>query len=121
MAEVKPDPKQSPRLVRTSYFRTSYANTFRIRVGSDDIGIVFGYQTELPSQSIIQDESEIVVTPKVLKFLSLAIAQTIDQLEAVLGKIELPPPALEFLAKVKEQQEKDTAEAKSKVQAEAKG
>jgi hypothetical protein len=104
------------RLTRTTYFRTVYANTFRVRIGSDDIGITFGYQSELPGQSIIQDEAEVVLVPKVLKFLALALAHSVENLEVAIGKIDLPPDALEALKTVADQQSRDAVAAKTQME-----
>lgn len=98
--------KKTPiRMLRSKDFRAVYANTFRVRAGTGDIGIAFGYQTEVPSQSgdqsIIQDEIEIVVTPQVLKLLQLAIDDNVSALEKVIGPIALPPGLVEALAEAK--------------------
>jgi hypothetical protein len=94
------------RLVRSKDFRVAFANTFRFRTGAADVGIAFGYQTELPSpiaggtdQNLIIDEVEIVLTPVMLKLLHLAIADNIEVIETSAGKpIDVPQAILDALA-----------------------
>lgn len=102
------------RVMRSKDFRVAFANTFRFRTGQADIGIAFGYQTEIPGapggldQSIIIDEVEVVLTPTMLKNFQLAIADNIEAIETVQGKpIELPQNILDGMA---EQRAKARAE-----------
>jgi hypothetical protein len=74
----------------------------------------------LPNQPIIQDEAEVVMTPKVLKYLSLALVNTVEALENAIGKIELSPQLLELLKSVQQRQQSDAVEAAAKQQAEEK-
>jgi Protein of unknown function (DUF3467) len=79
------------RLIRTASFRTAYSNTFRIRLGTNDVGLTFGYQTEMPNnQAVVIDEAEIVFTPPLFKVLSHAIAEAVKGMESAFGEIELP-------------------------------
>jgi hypothetical protein len=98
----------SARLMRSKDFRVAFANTFRLRTGAADIGIAFGYQTEVPGptpnigQNIITDEVEVVVTPIMLKLLQIAITDNIEAFETATGKtIELPQAILDSLAEQK--------------------
>ncbi|MGD0023407.1 MAG: hypothetical protein ABSC37_02105 [Xanthobacteraceae bacterium] len=112
-----PKPVTTPktaRFIRAKDFRVAFANTFRFRTGAADIGIAFGYQTEVPgptpdsSQNIIQDEVEVVLTPVMLKLMQMAIADNIEAIETATGSpIELPQTILDALA---EQKAKLTAE-----------
>lgn len=115
----KPDaPKPPPvRLVRSKDFRVAFSNTFRFRVGAADIGIAFGYQTELPGPSdgpsvnLVSDEVEVVVTPTLLKLLQIAITDNIEAFEAATGKpIDLPQSVLDSLAEQKAQMKRDVTE-----------
>ena len=109
--DQKPNPPPSPvpaRFMRAKDFRIAFANTFRFRTGINDIGIAFGYQTEVPgpvpntTQNIIQDEVEVVLTPVVLKLLHLAIADNIEAFETTTGHpIELPQFLLDAVAEQK--------------------
>jgi hypothetical protein len=106
------------RMVRSKDFRVSFSNTFRFRVGAADIGIAFGYQTEIPgslpdgpSQHLIIDEVEVVITPTMLKLLSLAIADNIEAHETATGKtIELPQQLLDAMAEQKAKRRADLTE-----------
>ena len=90
----------------------------RFRTGAADVGIAFGYQTELPGttpggpdQNIIIDEVEVVLTPLMLKLLNMAIVDNIEAIEAVTGKvIDLPQNILDAMA-----------EQRTKVKAELQG
>jgi hypothetical protein len=111
MAEdPKPSAPKIPaaRLMRSKDFRVAFTNTFRFRVGAADIGIAFGYQTELPGptdgsgQTVIIDEVEVVITPMMLKLLHIIMANNIEAYEAATGKtIELPQHLLEMMAEQK--------------------
>jgi len=124
------DPKptvaqQTIRLMRSKDFRVAFANTFRIRSSPADIGIAFGYQTELPSgtpggpdQALIVDEVEVVLTPMALKLLQLALNDNIEAIEAATGKpVELPQNILDTLA---EQKAKAKAALSSQVESSTK-
>lgn len=77
-------------MLRTASFKTAYANTFRVRLGTSDVGITFRYQTEMPGdQAVIIDEAEIIVTPPIFKVLSHALAEVVKGMESAFG-IELP-------------------------------
>lgn len=98
------------RVMRAKDFRVAFANTFRFRTGTNDIGIAFGYQTEVPgpipnsTQNIVQDEVEVVLTPVVLKLLQMAIADNIEAFETTTGHpIELPQFLLDAIAEQKAQ------------------
>lgn len=109
--EPKPAPSPSPkpvRLIRAKDFRVAFSNTFRFRTGAADIGIAFGYQTEVPgpapgsTQTVIQDEVEVVLTPVMLKLLHMAIADNIEAIETATGSpIEVPQDVLEGIAEEK--------------------
>ena len=92
-------------LLRSKDFRTVYANTFRIRASQADLGIAFGYATEVPSTTgdriIIQDEVEVVITPSTLKLLKMAVDDNLENLEKVIGTIQLPQEILDALAEQK--------------------
>ena len=116
------DPKvstapQSVRLTRSKDFRVAFTNTFRFRTGAADIGVAFGYQTELPpgspgapDQVIIIDEVEVVFTPVMLKLLHLAIGDNIEAIEAATGKpIDLPQGVLDTLAEQRVKIKSDVA------------
>ncbi len=60
------------------------------------------------------------MTPKVLKYLSLALVNTVEALENAIGKIELSPQLLELLKSVQQRQQSDAVEAAAKQQAEEK-
>jgi hypothetical protein len=63
-SQPQPTGAKQARWGRAKDFRVAYSNSFRfIRVGPNDIGIAFCYQTELPDQPLIQDEVEVVLTP----------------------------------------------------------
>ncbi len=107
-----PKPKLVPvaaRLVRSKDFRVAFSNTFRFRTGAADIGIAFGYQTEIPAgptlesqQNIIQDEVEVVLTPMMLKLLQMAISDNIEAFEKATGHpIELPQNFLDAMSEAK--------------------
>ena len=108
------------RLIRSKDFRVVFSNTFRFRVGQADIGIAFGYQSEIPGpggqeQTILTDEVEVVLTPMMLKLFQLAISDNIETLETVLGKpIEIPQSILDGLAN-REQKRKRSWLLNSKV------
>jgi len=110
------------RLIRSKDFRVVFSNTFRFRVGQADIGIAFGYQSEIPGpggqeQTILTDEVEVVLTPMMLKLFQLAISDNIETLETVLGKpIEIPQSILDGLA---EQRAKAKAELAAQLQGSA--
>lgn len=88
------------KIVRSREFRVIYSNAFRMRVGDNDIGMVIGYATNLPTEErpVVQDEAEIVVTPRQLKYMSRMIARAVHDIEAVIGEIALP----EYMADVRE-------------------
>jgi hypothetical protein len=119
MADSDPKPEATEeaekpvRLVRAPNFRAAYANTFRVRLGNNDVGIAFGYQTEIPNQTVIQDEVEVVLTPAVFKFLSLALTGAVQNIEKVFGEIKLLPGMLDGLKVAAEEAEKETVEAKA--------
>lgn len=79
-------------IVRSKDFRVIYSNAFRMRVGENDIGMVIGYATNLPTEErpVVQDEAEIVVTPRQLKYMSRMIERAVQDIEAVFGEIALP-------------------------------
>jgi hypothetical protein len=54
--------------------------------------------------------------PKVLKFLALALAHSVENLEVAIGKIDLPPDALEALKTVADQQSRDAVAAKTQME-----
>jgi hypothetical protein len=124
--DPKPTPTQAVRLQRSKDFRVAFSNTFRFRTGIADVGIAFGYQTELPpatpggpDQNILMDEVEIVLTPMMLKLLHLAIADNIEAIETTSGKpIEVPQQILDALA---EQRTKLKAELAAKLDTAPKG
>ena len=110
--DQKPEPPRPVRLIRSKEFRVAYANTFRFRTTVNDVGIAFGYNTELPSeligglpqaqQTLIQDEVEVVVTPSVLKVLHMAMTDNIEALEVELGApIPVPQEVVDALAEAK--------------------
>lgn len=97
---------QNVRLMRSKDFRVSFSNTFRIRTNGYDVGVTFGYQTEIPSgpvdaaqsQVVIIDEVEVVMTPVALKLFHLALSHNLEAIEAATGKqIELPQAMLDSL------------------------
>jgi hypothetical protein len=103
--------KPMARFTRTKDFRVTYANTFRIRLSAYDIGIAFGYQTEIPNdQAILQDEVEVVLTPLIMKVLRLALEDTVEAIEKAIGVIQLPQEVVEAVAAAKA---KATAEAEN--------
>jgi hypothetical protein len=102
--EVAAKPARPVRLLRSKDFRAIFSNTFRIRNNGYDVGVAFGYQSEIPSgpvldnqsQAIITDEVEVVLTPAALKLFYIALSQNIEAIEAVTGKpIELPQAMLD--------------------------
>jgi Protein of unknown function (DUF3467) len=110
---------QLPALMRSKDFRTAFANTFRFRASPADIGLTFGYATQLPSptgeRSIVQDEVEVVITPSTLKVLKIAIDDHLEALEKIIGTIQLPQEVVDALAEQKKTMN-DVAEAeKNKV------
>lgn len=123
-AETKP--VQSVRFLRSKDFRNVFANTFRMRNNGYDVGIAFGYQSEIPSagplaanqsQVILTDEVEVAMTPVALKLLHMAILQNIEAIEAVNGKpIDLPQALLDNVAA---QRDKMIADLKAEMQAAA--
>ena len=112
MPEDDPKAEQSQekpaRLLRAPNFRVAYSNTFRIRLGNQDVGIAFGYHTEIPNQTIVQDEVEVVLTPQVFKILSLALPEVLGNLEKVCGEIAVPSETLEMLKSASEEAAKET-------------
>jgi hypothetical protein len=120
MAEESKPAALSPvpvRLMRSKDFRVAFSNTFRFRTSATDVGIAFGYQSEIPSatpngpdQNIITDEVEVVLTPFTLKLLQLAINDNLEAIEAAQGKpVELPQEILDALAEQKEKVKSDVA------------
>jgi Protein of unknown function (DUF3467) len=115
MVDAPKAPTPPLRLMRAKDFRVAFSNTFRFRLSNTDVGLAFGYQTEIPgpqsgsSQALIQDEVEIVMTPFTLKLLQKAISDNIEILEKQIGTIQLPQELVDAL---------DAAKARAKAQAE---
>ena len=101
---VAPKP-QPTALMRSKDFRTAFANTFRFRASPTDIGLTFGYATQLPSptgdRNILQDEVEVVITPSTLKVLKIAIDDHLEAIEKMIGTIQLPQDIMDVLAEQK--------------------
>src|ERR1700730_10762841 len=88
MAEQTTEP---PRIIRAKEYRTIYTNTFRVRIGDNDVGLIIGYQTQAPNdQMLVQDEAEIVVTPRQLKFMAQMFGRVVEDIESVIGEVVLP-------------------------------
>jgi hypothetical protein len=90
MPEDTKDAPKAARLLRAPNFKNAYSNTFRIRIGDNDISIAFGYQTEVLDQVILQDEVEVVLTPRTFKVLALAIGPILEDIEKQMGTIAVP-------------------------------
>ena len=92
-------------MVRNKDFRTAFSNTFRFRANPTDIGITFGYATQLPTptgeRNILQDEFEVVLTPSTLKLLKLALDDNVEAIEKIIGTIQIPQEILDALAEQK--------------------
>jgi hypothetical protein len=101
-AAPKPQPTS---LIRSKDFRTAFANTFRFRASPTDIGLTFGYATQVPSptgdRNILQDEVEVVITPSTLKVLKMAIDDHLEVIEKMIGTIQLPQEVVDTLAEQK--------------------
>jgi Protein of unknown function (DUF3467) len=110
---------KNPRLVRSLSFRTAYANTFRLRIGAQELSVTFGYQNEVPGptgspQHIIQDEVEIVFTPLTFKLLAHGLQDAVQNYEKAIGEIVFPAPLVEALKAIAEQQARQMEEASEK-------
>jgi hypothetical protein len=111
---TSPAAKTPPRLIRSKDFRVVFANTFRVRSSISDIGVAFGYMTELPGdQTIVQDEVEVVFTPAMLKLLKIALDDNIENIEKIIGTIQLPAEILEAIAAAKAENQAVTERAKA--------
>src|SRR6266403_1079748 len=101
-------------MVRNKDFRTAFSNTFRFRASATDIGITFGYSTQIPGpggeRDILQDEVEVVLTPTTLKLLKMALDDNLEAVEKLIGTIQIPQEILDLLA---EQKAKANAAAES--------
>jgi hypothetical protein len=98
MADNEPAPEKKPvRYIRSREFRNVYTNSFRMRATANDVGVNFGYQSELPNdETVLQDEVEIIMTPLTVKFLTLVLQSIVDDIEKQAGqKIEIPAEMLE--------------------------
>jgi hypothetical protein len=99
--------KQTPiQMVRNKDFRVAFSNTFRFRASPNDIGITFGYATQVPAvgggeRNILQDEVEVVLTPTTLKLLKIALDDNVEAIEKAIGTIQLPQEMLEAIAEQK--------------------
>ena len=88
-------------------FRTVFSNTFRFRASHNDIGVTFGYATQIPGptpnveRNILQDEVEVVLTPLTLKLLKIALDDNLEAIEKAIGTIQLPQEMLDALAEQK--------------------
>jgi hypothetical protein len=95
--------EQQPTFMRSSQFRTAYCNSFRPRIGDNDVGLIFSYQTATHTgEVVLQEEAEIVVTPREAKYISEMLKRVIEEIENVTGTIDLPPTMIEQLREVDE-------------------
>jgi hypothetical protein len=105
----------SIRLSRSKEYRTIYSNTFRAKMGSTEIGVVFGYQTEIPGvgDNVIIDEAEIVMTTTTLKVLYLALRDFVEVIENAAGQpLVVSQGIVDALTQTKQKMIRDLEEAK---------
>jgi hypothetical protein len=88
-------------VVQSKDYRTIYSNSFRLRMGDNDIGMSFSYQTQRPAEGdqnlimtrlepVVQDEAEVIVTPRQLKYMSEVLKRAVIDFENRFGEIVLP-------------------------------
>jgi hypothetical protein len=69
-----------------------YANCISLAVNDNDCLITFVAEYQDGDRVVRHEQIKVTMTPRSLKLMNQAIAQTIDQLEAMAGPIALPKP-----------------------------
>jgi hypothetical protein len=68
-----------------------YANTFRFRFGDNDCSLIFGLEAPDPAgKQCIFDKCDVILTPRVLKILSLTLSHILTEVEKAIGTIPVP-------------------------------
>jgi flagellar protein FlaG len=86
--------QQSPniRLVNTSDYRDSYANSVQVRVSVWDFYLTFGrLQAQSPDQVEVHNFQGIYLSPQQAKALLTILEQNVGQYEKAFGEIKLEP------------------------------
>jgi hypothetical protein len=88
-----PDETNIPpkKFLHSDKFIHIFANSFRIRVGDNDVGLTFSLETDsIGGEIVVVDQAQIIMTPKTLKILSEALSVIIEKLEKEIGEIAIP-------------------------------
>jgi hypothetical protein len=84
----------------TGSFRRFFSNWFALRFSDNDVSIIFGLEDQKgigPVDGPVA-EAQVIMTPRSAKVLMMALTHAIEQFEAQLGVISLPPGKAEELA-----------------------
>ncbi|BBU61669.1 hypothetical protein MSC49_16040 [Methylosinus sp. C49] len=84
--------------VKSTNFKNTYANTFRVLTGATEVSVVFGFQTQIPNMfkgtqivtPTIEDEVAVILSPTTLKVLSEQLKVVVADIEKATGPIEIP-------------------------------
>ena len=85
------------KLVQTTDYRESYANSVQVRVSVWDFQLVFGLaSSESPEQVTIRNNQAIFLSPQQAKALWNVLGQNLAQYEQAFGTLNLEPHGHNF-------------------------
>jgi flagellar protein FlaG len=85
------------KLVQTTDYRESYANSVQVRVSVWDFQLVFGLaSSESPEQVTIRNNQAIFLSPQQAKALWNVLGQNLAQYEQAFGTLNLEPQSHNF-------------------------
>jgi flagellar protein FlaG len=95
MAQTPQQPDM--KLVQTTDYRESYANSVQVRVSVWDFQLVFGLaSSESPEQVTIRNNQAIFLSPQQAKALWNVLGQNLAQYEQAFGTLNLEPHGHNF-------------------------